>query len=275
VTSMPNRTWPWGELNVVAGIWLGALVYVVPLLLIGPTARALGAEPHFSDIGDAFEKAGRVASYATELAAAAAANAPRPEPPRLLGDPAAARVAWVYGIVSATLFAVIAVVATRQGLRTFIRHTGLDRFDFDRLWLPAGAVAVMYLLVGLYAQAVEAAGWEALIPAGSSLDTTLRDPVALALYGITTVIFAPVGEELFYRGLSFSGLAAWGFIPAALISSAMFAISHFDPGSLIPFTALGIVMAWLYWRSGSLWDAIVFHCLFNSLTFILLIARIS
>ena len=272
---MRNRTWPWSELNVVAGIWLGAVVYIVPLLLIGPTARALGAEPHFSDIGDAFEKLGRVASYAGDLASAAAANAPRPEPPRLLGDPTAARVAWVYGIVSASLFAVIAMVAARQRPATFIRRTGLDRFDVDRLWVPAGAVAVMYLLVGVYARAVEAAGWEALVPAGSSLDTTLRDPAALALYGVTTVIFAPIGEELFYRGLSFSGLAAWGFIPAALISSAMFAISHFDAGSLIPFTALGMVMAWLYWRSGSLWDSIVFHCLFNSLAFILLVVRIS
>ncbi len=272
---MPMRSWPWNELNVVAGIWLGALAYIVPLLLIGPTARALGAEPHFTDIGDIFEKAGALARYGDELLAAAAANTSLPEPPRLLGDPSAARVAWVYGIISASLFAVVAVVATRQRLRVFIQRTGLDRFDFDRLWLPAAAVAVMYLLVGLYARAVEAAGWGALVPAGSSLDTTLRDPAALALYGITTVLFAPIGEELFYRGLAFSGLAAWGFLPAAVISSALFAISHFDSGSLIPFTALGMVMAWLYWRSGSLWDAIAFHCLFNSLTFILLLARIS
>ena len=32
-------------------------------------------------------------------------------------------------------------------------------------------------------------------------------------------------------------------------------------------------MSWLYWRSGSLWDSIAFHALFNLLTFILLIAR--
>lgn len=272
---MPARSWPWGELNVVAGIWLGIIAYVVPLLLIGPTARALGAEPHFSDIGDIFEKSGAVAGYGRDLLQSAVDNAPRPEPPRLLGDPAAARVAWAYGIVSASLFSAIAVIATRQRLGDFIRRTGLDRFDFDRLWVPAAAVAVMYLLVGFYARAMDALGWEVLIPAGSSLDTTLRDPTALALYGVTTIVFAPVGEELFYRGLTFSGLAAWGFIPAALISSAIFAISHFDAGSLIPFTALGMVMAWLYWRSGSLWDSIVFHCLFNSLTFILLVARIT
>lgn len=274
---MHIRSWPWGELNVVAGIWLAAAAYIVPLLLIGPTAKALGAEPDFSDVGDIFEKAGEVARYGDSLLAAIAASAPRPEAPRLLGDPVAARVAWAYGMASAALFAVIAVVATRQNPRVFVERTGLrrDRFDLDRLWLPAGAVAVMYLLVGGYAQLMDALGWESLMPAGSSLDTTLRDPAALALYGVTTVVFAPVGEELFYRGLAFSGLAGWGFLPAAFISSAIFAISHFDAGSLIPFTALGMVMAWLYWRSGSLWDAIVFHCLFNSLTFILLVARIT
>lgn len=274
---MHIRSWPWGEFNVVAGIWLAAFAYIVPLLLIAPTARVLGAEPHFADIGDIFEKAGALARYGDDALAAAAGSATRPEPPRLLGDPVAARVAWLYGMASAALFATIAVVAARQPLRVFMERTGLawGRFDFDRLWLPAGAVAVMYLLVGGYAQMVDALGWERLVPAGSRLDTTLRDPAALALYGITTVVFAPVGEELFYRGLTFSGLARWGFVPAAFVSSAIFAISHFDPGSLIPFTALGIVMAWLYWRTGSLWDSIVFHCLFNSLTFILLVARIT
>ena len=274
---MHIRSWPWGELNVVAGIWLAAAAYIVPLLLIGPTAKALGAEPEFSDVGDVFEKAATLARYGDSLLADVAANMPRPQPPRLLGDPVAARVAWVYGMASAALFAVIAIVATRRSRRVFVERTGLsrERLDFDRLWLPAGAVAVMYLLVGAYSQLVNALGWESLVPAGSSLDTTLRDPVALVLYGITTVVFAPIGEEFFYRGLTFSGLAHWGFIPAAFISSAIFAISHFDAGSLIPFTALGMVMAWLYWRTGSLWDSIVFHCLFNSLTFILLVARIT
>jgi membrane protease YdiL (CAAX protease family) len=258
---------------VVAGIWLGIAAYAGPLLLIGVTAGALGAGSAFTDVGDPFEKAAVVARYADERLARAVAGNALPDPPRVLGDVVAARVAWAYAIVSAGLFAGVAIAATRQGPRSFARATGLGRFDVDRLWLPGAAVAVLYLAAGLYARGVEAAGIETLIPGATRLDATLRDTPALVLYGLTTVVAAPIGEELFYRGLVFGGLAAWGFVPAACVSSALFALSHLDPGSIVPFTALGVTMAWLYWRSGSLWDAIAFHVLFNLLSFILLIAR--
>ncbi len=274
MTAAQGRTWPWGELHVVAGIWLGIAAYAVPLLLIGTTASALGAgSGAFTDAGDMFDKAGVVARFADERLARAAAGNALPEPPRILGSVVAARVAWSYAIVSAGLFAGAAVVAARQRPGTFARATGLGRFDADRLWLPGAAVAMLYLAAGLYARGVEAAGIDVLIPDATRLDATLRDTPALVLYGLTTVVAAPIGEELFYRGLVFSGLAAWGFVPAAVVSSALFALSHLDAGSIIPFTALGMTMAWLYWRSGSLWDAIAFHVLFNLLSFILLITR--
>ncbi len=273
MNAAPGRTWPWGELQVAAGIWLGIAAYAVPLLLIGVTASALGAGDAFTDVGDPFDKASVVARYADERLARAAAGNALPAPPRVLGDVVTARIAWSYAIVSAGLFGGAAVVATRRRPRAFAGATGLGRFDVDRLWLPGAAVAVLYLAAGAYARGVEAAGIEALIPDATRLDATLRDTPALVLYGLTTVVAAPIGEELFYRGLVFGGLAAWGFVPAAVVSSALFALSHLDAGSIIPFTALGMTMAWLYWRSGSLWDAIAFHVLFNLLSFILLIAR--
>ncbi|GMV86108.1 MAG: hypothetical protein AMXMBFR80_19630 [Dehalococcoidia bacterium] len=268
-----GRTWPWGERHVAAGIWLGLAAYAGPFLLIGATAGALGAGREFTDVGDPFEKAAVLARYADEVLARAIAGNAIPEPPRLLGDVVAARIAWSYAILSAALFASVAVVASRQHPAAFVRATGLGRLDVDRLWLPGAAVAVLYLGAGLYARGAEAAGIDALIPGGTRLDATLRDAPALVLYGLTTVVAAPIGEELFYRGLVFGGLASWGFVPAALLSGVLFALSHLDPGSLIPFTVLGMTMAWLYWRSGSLWDAIAFHVLFNFLSFILLIAR--
>ena len=273
MTGAIRREWPWSEWHVLAGIWLGIAAYVVPLLLIGATAKAMGAEDSFTDIGDPFEKAGAVAAYADERLARAIAGNALPEPPRMLGDIVTARIAWAYAIVSAGLFAGAAIVASRRGPAAFARSTGLDHFDVDGLWLPGAAVAALYLAVGLYTRAVEAGGIDVLLPAATRLDATLRDMPALVLYGLTTVVAAPIGEELFYRGLVFGGLAAWGFVPAAVVSSALFALSHMDAGALIPFTVLGLAMAWLYWRSGSLWDAIAFHVLFNLLSFILLIAR--
>jgi membrane protease YdiL (CAAX protease family) len=151
---------------------------------------------------------------------------------------------------------------------------GLGAPDVDSLWVPGLAVAAVYLGIGLYMQLVEALGIDILLTEPGGLEVTVRDTWALALYGVTTVVAAPLGEEFFYRGLVFSGLARWGFVPAALVSSVLFALSHVDAATMIPFTVAGLTMCWLYWRSGSLWDAIAFHVLFNLLSFILLMARI-
>ncbi len=190
-----GRTWPWSELHVAAGIWLGIAAYAGPLLLIGATASALGAGREFTDVGDPFEKAAVLARYADVALARAAAGNAIPEPPRLLGDVVAARIAWSYAILSAALFASAAVLASRQPPAAFVRATGLGRLDVDRLWLPGAAVALLYLGAGLYARGVEAAGVDVLVPGGTRLDATLRDTPALLLYGLTTVVAAPIGEE--------------------------------------------------------------------------------
>jgi membrane protease YdiL (CAAX protease family) len=267
------RPTPWSEAAVVLGIWLAIFAYLVPRILIGPTAALLGAGTHYTDVGDVFEKAGKVAGFADLALARASAGNPIPDPPRILGDVTAARVAWVYAIGSLALFGAVAVGVTRRGTREFVRATGLDRFDFDRLWEPGLAVAIVYLLAGFYSRVVDHFGIGILQTDPGGLEVTLRDSWALALYGVTTVLAAPLGEELFYRGLVFGGLTPWGFLPAALVSSVLFAVSHLDPGTLVPFTLVGLTVSWLYWRSGSLWDAIAFHFLFNLLTFILLLAR--
>lgn len=264
---------PWGELSVLAGLWLAILAYVVPKLLIGPLAVLLGGSSEYADIGTAFEKAGAVAKYADLRLAQSVPHAPFADPPRILGSVVAARVAWVLAMVSAGLFVSAALLASRQHAKAFARFTGLDQFDFDRLWVPGIAVAAVYLLIGCYIRLIDASSVDALKGEPAVLDATSRDGLALALYGITTVVAAPFGEELFYRGFVFGGFASWGFWPAAGVSSALFALSHLDASTLIPFTLVGITLCWLYWRSGSLWDAIAFHSMFNLLSFILLLAR--
>lgn len=264
---------PWGATAVLAGLWLAIAAFMFPRLLIGPTAEALGARSEYTDFGDVFEKAGEVAEYADLALVRSAAGNAIPDAPELLGDPVAARVAWGYAVGATLTFVAVAYVASRRGPGDFARDTGLNRFDFDRLWVPGLAVAVVYLAVGAYSRVIDELGIGLLQSETGGLETTLRDPIALTLYGITTVVAAPLGEEFLYRGLFFGGLSQWGFLPAAGISSALFGLSHLDAATLIPFIVVGMVLSWLYWRSGSLWDAIAFHVLFNLLSFILLLAR--
>jgi membrane protease YdiL (CAAX protease family) len=267
------RVYPWGELSALAGIWLGILVYAATFALIAAIATLLGHSSQFNDSGDAFHKAADIARYADQRLAAAAAGNPLPAPPQILGDPVTARIAWAGAILAGALFALVAFVASGQERHTFIRALRLHTYNFDDVWLPGLCAAAAYLGVGLYALAVRATGIDALAPPDTGFAATLRDPVALALYGLVTVIAAPFGEEMLFRGLIFTGLSSWGFWPAALVSSALFAVSHLDPGTFIPFVGVGIgLAAVLRWR-GSLWDAILFHSIFNCTSFILLVAR--
>jgi membrane protease YdiL (CAAX protease family) len=273
MSSSRLRPAPWHELHVLVGLWAAVAAFVVPFLLIQPIADLLGAQGGFRDVGDTFEKAARIAAHADEALARAIAGNPLPPPPQLLGDPVAARVAWILALVSSALFVVVAFLATRRAPREVARSLGLDRFDAGRLWLPMLAVAVAYPLTGLYAVAVEALGLDPLVPAPGGLEPVLRDPVVFTLYAVAVVIAAPISEEAIFRGLAFTGTLTWGFLPAAVFTAALFALSHRDLASVIPFFATGLIIAWLYWHSGCLWDAIAFHVLFNGLSLMLLVAR--
>jgi membrane protease YdiL (CAAX protease family) len=48
-----------------------------------------------------------------------------------------------------------------------------------------------------------------------------------------------------------------------LLSSAIFGVAHLDLVSLIPTFVLGVVLAYVYHRSNSVWPGIILHFLVN------------
>jgi membrane protease YdiL (CAAX protease family) len=80
------------------------------------------------------------------------------------------------------------------------------------------------------------------------------------------VIVAPVVEEVFFRGFVFAGLRGrYGWKKAALISAALFAVIHVTPTAMIPIFILGLIFAYLYHRSNSIWPAVLMHISTNAL----------
>ncbi|MEM7226579.1 MAG: CPBP family intramembrane glutamic endopeptidase [Pseudomonadota bacterium] len=88
---------------------------------------------------------------------------------------------------------------------------------------------------------------------------------------IMVAFVVPFTEELVFRGLLYRWLRnRWGVFASALISGVCFAALH-NIVLLIPaLTLLGMILAWLTERSGSIWPAIVTHGLFNAITVFLL-----
>jgi hypothetical protein len=90
----------------------------------------------------------------------------------------------------------------------------------------------------------------------------LSSPWLLLVGGI---VVAPVVEELVFRGFVFAGLRErYGWWKAGLISAGIFAVIHLQPLAVIQILVLGMIFAYLYHRSGSIWPAVIMHVLTNA-----------
>lgn len=235
--------------------------------------EASGHDYRLRDAGDWFEKASAVAKYADQRLTAAAQARPLPEPPKLLADMVALKLGLATTLVYEVLLITVVGGTTRETFTGLVRSLGLNRYQAGWIWRPAVFVAAAYIGTGLYVVVVDALGIDALVPQSTVPDAVTRDAGALAIATVMAGIAAPISEEIFFRGFVFTGLLRWGFWPAAAISAALFTGAHLDLGSMIPFFAIGLALAWLYWSRGSLWDSIAFHAMFNGVSLILLYAR--
>lgn len=93
---------------------------------------------------------------------------------------------------------------------------------------------------------------------------SLQDPGLRALALIAVAVVAPVAEELLFRGIAFRSLQRrLGGTAALLLSSALFTLAHVDLGHAAHLFGLGIVLAWLVRRSGSLYPSMILHAVVN------------
>ena len=139
------------------------------------------------------------------------------------------------------------------------------------LWLPVVALSIGLTATGVYALTMKALGFDMLVPNQNleeigALDGFARVPT-FAIVGL----LAPFGEEVFFRGFLLAALVPIiGGLRGALVSSAIFSVAHLNVGTLFPIFALGMLLAWLYLRTGSIWPAFVAHAAQNLLALIFL-----
>ncbi len=98
----------------------------------------------------------------------------------------------------------------------------------------------------------------------------------LIIMTVMAGVVAPIAEEIAFRGLLYPWLRdRWGVPAAAVASGLCFAVLH-GVVILIPaLTVIGIVLAVLYQRSGSLWTAVIAHGIFNSVMILALYAGLA
>jgi membrane protease YdiL (CAAX protease family) len=87
-----------------------------------------------------------------------------------------------------------------------------------------------------------------------------RHTAFVLLLAWIAIVVAPWMEEVSMRGFLLTGLwGRFGFWPAAIASSLVWAGLHGVSGVLVPFTVEGIVLCWIRRRTGSVRTGIALH----------------
>jgi membrane protease YdiL (CAAX protease family) len=92
-----------------------------------------------------------------------------------------------------------------------------------------------------------------------------------ALVFLAGAVVAPIVEEVYFRGFVFRGyLEQKGVLRAFAYSAGLFALVHLNLPALLPILAMGLLLALVYYRSGSIVPGIVAHSINNAAAFFLL-----
>ena len=84
---------------------------------------------------------------------------------------------------------------------------------------------------------------------------------------LAIAIVGPVLEELLFRGaITKALLQQYNPTKAILISALLFGVFHINPAQILPAFLIGILLAWTYYKTGSLIPCIFMHILNNSLS---------
>jgi membrane protease YdiL (CAAX protease family) len=91
------------------------------------------------------------------------------------------------------------------------------------------------------------------------------------ILAVVTIAFAPVAEELLFRGVLYRWIRQFGFPKLALwVTSLLFSAVHFNVATFVPLAVFSLGLTLLYQRQGNLLAPITAHACFNALNFSLL-----
>lgn len=91
-------------------------------------------------------------------------------------------------------------------------------------------------------------------------------------YGFFTLcLFVPFVEELVFRGAILRSLSGFFKSPwaAVVLSSAMFAVVHGNPAQMPHALLTGLLLGWMYVRTGSILPGVALHWVNNSAVYVL------
>jgi membrane protease YdiL (CAAX protease family) len=165
----------------------------------------------------------------------------------------------------------IAIASKRVASRPW-RVVGYTSFRARDLWLVAAAMGVQIAVTIVFTQLFFTPDQDTLVEDVDFNETTLAAVATVFLICVA----APVTEETLFRGLFFGALRTRApFWVAGGASGLLFGAVHLASGDVAVAGLLaffGVILAWLYERTGSLGPPILLHMVNNAIAIIPLLS---
>jgi len=160
----------------------------------------------------------------------------------------------VYAVLVALTFAVVKSYPMDMG-----EALGLKRFESRWVWIALGVALASLVVAGVAEPFLHGGEEQSLAPGDWQPDRA----GAFVANALVVVLVAPFAEELFFRGLGVRVLRFLG--PAVAIggTALLFGLAHGILGALPPLVFFGAGLAWVRYRSDSVWPGFVSHAAFN------------
>ncbi len=151
---------------------------------------------------------------------------------------------------------------------------GLNNGRTRAIALGVLAVAVFFPIAGLLQnfsiEVLDQFGRKATEQSAVEVLRNIGQGPALPAFVLITVVVAPLGEELLFRGVlypavkhaGYPGLAWWG-------TSLLFAVIHFNLPILLPLFLLSLLLVWLYESTDNFLAPLTAHMLFNAVNLVI------
>ena len=187
---------------------------------------------------------------------------------KLAGDAKQAATVWYSSnFMGLAILAVVWFLALRNR-NSGVASLGLTVPTTPRLMLvfmSAGALGASLGLTALYSAIVNWLGATYIVPPEIPKDIIFPGLAAVLTYQ-AVALWTPITEEIFFRGFVYAGLVPrLGAGRAILASAIVFGGFHILPGLIIPTFMTGLLLAWLYYKTGSIWPPIAVHAGQNAL----------
>ncbi len=136
-----------------------------------------------------------------------------------------------------------------------------------------GCTLAMLILLGIlnacgYTQWIESFGVDAVQDSVKILQDS-NDPAIIGLMAFAAVIVAPICEETLFRGYLYPVTKKYaGPWVGGICSAMIFTAAHGSLAALFPLFVFGLLLVFLYEKTGSIWAPISLHLCFNAATVI-------